>query len=315
MRWAPYLLVVVGCGRYHFAQRSDAPIPDTPGSDAATACTALSVDTTGKATGQLPATSTTQGSCGGATLGEVIYQLDAAYSGGDVLVAGDFPGSSAGTVMYIRSACADPSTELACSYMDGNGDAPEIRLLGAAAGRYYVYVDGDGAGAYEVSLQTLLPAGAPCDPTNVRDRCGADLVCTGTCTPASCTITQALSGSTTYMVTADTSTGAVNDHAATCGDAHDGGVRAAERVYTVDVASSISDLVVSTDDAATTYDTLVYVRASCLGPEITCDDDSGTISLRSIAHTGPLAAGTYYVFIDGFGHATGSASVTITLTP
>jgi hypothetical protein len=45
------------------------------------------------------------------------------------------------------------------------------------------------------------------------------------------------------------------------------------------------------------------------------DDSSGAIPLASDVHTGALAAGTYYVFIDGAGTSSGTAAVTIETTP
>ena len=64
------------------------------------------------------------------------------------------------------------------------------------------------------------------------------------------------------------------------------------------------------------YDTLVCVESACDGPLIACNDDaSGYPEGASDLHTGPLPAGTYYVFVDGYDGAIGTAGVTIDATP
>jgi hypothetical protein len=58
------------------------------------------------------------------------------------------------TVIYVRTACTDRSTEVGCN--DDVGDGVDFRstmTLDLAAGTYYVFVDflsEDGAGLYEV---------------------------------------------------------------------------------------------------------------------------------------------------------------------
>jgi len=90
------------------------------------------------------------------------------------------------TVVYVRTACRDPATVVAC-----NDDAlePGPRPLGSrAAGEVaggtelYVVVDGVDAfafGAYALRLwaRPALPDGAPCDPTGATNVCRGTSIC------------------------------------------------------------------------------------------------------------------------------------------
>src|SRR5690606_12092711 len=107
---------------------------------------------------------------------------------------------------------------------------------------------------------------------------------------------------------------AQNLHAGSCGHANDGGLRAPEVVIAVTLADAVSNMIVNTDSSATNYDTLVYIRAGCQGPEVACNDDGGA-DRRARVQTGPLPADQYFVFVDGFGTSSGDAEVTITLVP
>jgi hypothetical protein len=111
-------------------------------------------------------------------------------------------------------------------------------------------------------------------------------------------------------------TGATNRHAGTCGEGNDGGARAPEVIYVLRLAAAVSNVQISTDHAQTNYDTLIYVRAGCRGLELACSDDiDPDTNNRSLVSTGPLPAGDYHVFVDGFGRRSGTAEVTIVVTP
>jgi len=88
------------------------------------------------------------------------------------------------TIVYVQSACGDPSTELVCaddiSYPD---DARSTAVLeDAAAGDHTVIVElwegVDASASYQlgVSLRPVLGAGEACDPTGAENRCS-----TGAC--------------------------------------------------------------------------------------------------------------------------------------
>ncbi len=255
------------------------------------------------------------GSCGG-SVAEDLYELDVGTNDGVLLDTGT--SSTADVVLYLRTTCDDPSTEIGCTV--SKTDGPATLYYGPlAAGTYYLFVDGNAPGTYSVSAESLLGNGASCD---FLSDCGLGLDCIdGTvgmrCLgsgPGSCSVAQPFDGAGSFSATASN----INPgsfHAAQCGNS-DGGWYSPETIYTVALANGISDLHVSTIGAATNYDTVVYVESACDGPLIACNDDaSGDLDGASDLHTGPLVAGMYYVFVDGYDGAMGTAAVTIDATP
>jgi len=88
-----------------------------------------------------------------------------------------------------------------------------------------------------------------------------------------------------------------------------GGSSAPEKIYKVTLGSA-SDLFVITHNAS--WDTVVYVRQACCdGTELACNDNLSATNNRSTVSLRNLAAGTYYVFIDGVGTSSGGFSVDI----
>jgi hypothetical protein len=310
------LVLLCGCrGRF------DEHAPADVASDhdvAPVACTtsAQPVPPSGAISGTLVAgTGDTAGSCGGDGVAELVYAIDVPPGSG-IIAAADGPTTQGNDLVYVRTDCADPASEVACDRDSGIGDQGQLRINSLAAGRYYVLVDGqDGAvGTFDGEVVLLQPQGATCTGNNTRDRCAAELTCTGTtCQPAGCTAVETFTTTGTFARTATTTGDSL--HAGTCGQGSDGGARAPEVVYRVALTTGVSNLHVSTDSAMTTYDTLIYVRAGCTGAEVGCDDDSGVHMLTSVVDTGPLPAGEYFVFIDGFSVRSGTASITITISP
>ena len=90
------------------------------------------------------------------------------------------------------------------------------------------------------------------------------------------------------------------------------GSYAPERVLTLTLTAASAGITVDTDFANTDHDTLVYIRDACTGAELACDDDAGGNSLKAIATTGPVPAGTYFLFIDGFSAREGNVQLRIT---
>lgn len=311
-------IAIAGCGRYGFDEIArDAPV--TPYDIAMPTCDAFAVTpvpTTGKVTGSIAlGASQIEGTCAGAATDEDIYQIDVTVPNSKLQLAADQSGTKR-LILYLRTDCAEAASELECDIEDGVGEDPLI-TRDVPPGRYFVVVDGQDdtlGGSYEATMRVLLPQGAACDAASSRDICGPSLGCmAGTCQPESCDSAFVLGGASPFTVIADTRA-QPNLHGGTCGDGGDGGSRAGEMIYRLDLASPVSDLTVSTDSPDTDYDTLVYIRAGCTGTEVACDDD-GAANNNSLATTGPLAAGSYFLFIDGFGPQTGLATVTITLTP
>lgn len=305
-------LVLVGC-RIGFDAR---PLDAGAGSDPST-CTATAVPPSAMIGGTLvAATNDDSGSCGGSGVAENVFSIDVPVDGASLIAASD-QGGDLNTLLYVRSGCERTSPEIACDLDSGTGDSAADRISGLAAGRYYVTIDGDSGttGSYLGSVQVLLPQGAACVDGDARDRCGPELRCAnGTCVPAGCILQETLTGGTSYQRTIVT-TGAPNEHAGTCGEGDDGGARGSEIIYQVVLASAVTNMHVSTNNAASDFDTLVYVRSDCEGVELACNDDSNMQNKFSDVDTGPITSGTYDVFIDGFATHSGTADVTITITP
>jgi len=69
---------------------------------------------------------------------------------------------------------------------------------------------------------------------------------------------------------------------------------------------------VTLETAGTSWDTVLHVRESpcASGTEVGCDDDGGTGATSRLRVR--LAAGTYYVFVDGFStFAAGAFTLTV----
>ena len=256
------------------------------------------------------------GSCGGAGVADAVFEYDVPIAGAQLEIATDLPATSSDTLLYVRTTCDAPATELVCDVSGGIGSQAAYRLGALPVGPLFVFLDGDAGatGHVDAAFELLLPLGAPCEPNTVGRRCGPELTCANAaCMPATCDIAQVLGGSAT--ITADTRL-APNVHAASpaCGEGDDGGQRGPELVYTLNLTASASDVEISTVSPQTDYDTLVYMRMGCNGAQVACDDDASN-SLQADAHSGPLAPGTYSIFIDGFSTSSGKATVTITVTP
>jgi len=297
-------VALAGCGRFDFAVAGDGP------ADGAT-CSALTVPDTGIITGDFSMlVDNATGSCGGGSLPDQVYAIDVPDNAA-LIVAADGPSETADTLVYIRTVCDDPASEIACDSSGGAGPGGAWRTGPLPAARYWAFVDADATGTYEGTIQVLLPAGSPCSAANQRDRCAPELQCVaGTCMPDVCANAMpvgALPAQLTVMTT-----GATNLHASSlgCTEGQDGGARAPEVVLQIVLPAAVSNLHATTESAQTDYDTLIYLRDACLGTEIACNDDGGT-NMSSVIDSGPLPAGTYYLFIDGFAYKSGTAMVSI----
>jgi hypothetical protein len=121
--------------------------------------------------------------------------------------------------------------------------------------------------------------------TAPSDGGGPDLAC-GTCDSAATFIT--LPGGRFKGTTA---TGSAGDNHGSCG-----GDGAPESVFKIELFSA-SDLFITTH--GTQFDTVVYLRRGCCaGDEVACNDDADGLGTSVIAERA-LAAGTYYIFVDG----------------
>jgi hypothetical protein len=258
------------------------------------------------------------GTCGGGQAPEVVYEVALTAPVEELLVATDRPGTNFDTLIHLRDTCDDGGTELACDDDSGNGNRSMLHVGPLAAGRYFLFIGGhdNSRGEYEARLQAIVAAGAACSGSSGFYRCAPEHGCLPapngitTCQPVGCDAAATYTSS--FTATGDT-TGLLNVHAGTCGQGTDGGRRAPEVVYRLDLASAVSNVNVSTINPGTTYDTLIYMRAGCGGAEVGCVDD--TSGVQSMFDTGALAAGTYFIFVDGFADLFGAYEVTVTVSP
>src|SRR5580704_823458 len=190
MRWI-VLAVLAGCGRIgfepialsgtgddggtlgdgaHATSQSDAGGTD-PVSCADRTVTPESLAGTITLTGTLGGSgANASGSCGG-SVAEDLYELDVGTNDGVLLDTGT--SSTADVVLYLRTSCDDPSTEIGCTVSKSDGPAT-LYYTSLAAGTYYLFVDGNTPGSYSVSVEGLLGNGAHCD---FESDCGIGLDC------------------------------------------------------------------------------------------------------------------------------------------
>jgi len=253
------------------------------------------------------------GGCGGGGFNDAVFGIDVPDAESSLLVATDLPGSSSNTLIHIRRDCDDPSTEVVCDVSGGVNEDAAYRLITPGAGRYFVFIDQEAGGtgaSFEASIQVLRGAGAACTTTG-REICTPELRCVaGICQPAGCVMVNALTISSLGTTNRTVSTaGLMGDHGGTCGEGNDGGARAPDEVVPFDLQLS-ARLEIRTDNPGTNYDTLLYLRATCAGPEIACNDDGvGTGPSRFV--TGVLTPGQYLLFVDGFAFKQGTADISI----
>ena len=255
------------------------------------------------------------GTCGGGgSAGDVVYEIDLPAGAVGLQISTEHPGTNYDTLIYVRDDCDEILSELGCDNDSGTGTVSMLRIeMAFAAGTYFVFIDGNGAsGMYEASIDVWLGAGAACDPAmTTGTRCAPELACAPsapapfTCQPAGCALATTFTISSPPGTATDSgSTSALpNLHAGTCGMGFDGGTRAPEAVYQLTLGAAVGNVHVDTEGSG--YDTLIYVRDGCTGSEVACDDDSGT-GLLSALDTGPLPAGAYFIFVDGFALGAGA---------
>jgi len=193
--------------------------------------------------------------------------------------------------------------------MGGSGMGGDHGTGGATGGN-----DG-GAGAPQDAADALSPPDAPMDvPTDLGspdtgavDRPTVDATADGPACGAA-----ALCESSAVTVTlpggrfTGTTSGSSTDRG-TCG-----GNQAPEAVFKL-VLTQKSDVFVTTH--GTTFDTVIYMRNGCCGSEVACNDDLDNRK-TSVLTSRNLAAGTYFIFVDGAnGGASGDFTVDIYANP
>ncbi|HJL18752.1 MAG TPA: hypothetical protein RMH99_24030 [Sandaracinaceae bacterium LLY-WYZ-13_1] len=121
---------------------------------------------------------------------ETIYALTVPDGTYDLLLTTDRDGTeSTDTILYVRGACPDSGTELACDDdISGGNRRSAVQIRGLDAGTYHVFVErfgGLSSGTLpfelEATLRPVLTSGAACDDTEMDNRCASGACTDGTC--------------------------------------------------------------------------------------------------------------------------------------
>lgn len=210
------------------------------------------------------------GSCGGEGGADLVYRIDtpAPVRINATLKNRDFRDAA----LYLRSACADAATELACA------STPEREMrLGhtVGAGTYYLIVDGDSEdafGAADLDIRFEQPGEEACNEAPSLPMIG--------------------------NVSGDTRASPGDRFQPSCSGARS---RAGDMVHRLRVVRrSVVRLVLAAD-----YDATLALRSTCVDAtgEIACNDDWGDPQHSYLERT--LDPGMYYVVVDGVGGQTG----------
>ncbi len=294
-------------------------------------------------------------------------------------VTTDFAETTLDTVVYVRSECRTPTTEIGCN--DDDEGVTSTLQVEASPGVYYIIIDTHSTGAsgdFKAQVISYIPQGEPCDPdTSV---CAPGLVCRmwdDSSTQETCEYPRCSDGAdndgdelTDYpadpgcanpddndetddcpdgpdcpqcangvdddgdelidypadpgcvaasdddendcpeetdpiyevvsATTSGTTTGLSNDLSPSCSSYS----TAPEQVYLFKSAGQLVSLTVDTEDS--TLDTILYVKAAdCASPDLDCDDDGGVGAGDSLVELTDLAAGNYFIVVDGYSSNSG----------
>ncbi len=232
--------------------------------------------------------SANMGSCGGGG-GSERYLSFTLVAASDVFITTHQAGA-VDTVLYVRS-CACSGTEVACNNDADGRTTSALHLTNLASGTYHVFVD-----SVSAPIGTSIPVDIYIStPGMESDRCGNP-------TPILAAATMVSGNTCAYANDLDNVT-------ITTDCPYPGGGDAADRLYYFYLPTSRS-VTFSGCNAATTFDTLIYVRNVCndgtLPAQILCNDDgcsgsptSCTGGLRS-SRTMTLGPGLFYFVVDGY---------------
>lgn len=117
--------------------------------------------------------------CGGRG-GETVYTM-AVSEPSSLFVSTDFPETTLDTVIYVRSECRAPDTEVGCND-DAVGKSKVSTLLipRVEPGTYYIVIDAFGPGSigdFKLQVETFAAEGESCDPAADPPDCPPGLVC------------------------------------------------------------------------------------------------------------------------------------------
>jgi cysteine-rich repeat protein len=143
--------------------------------------------------------------------------------------------------------------------------------------------------------------GEGCDDGNVVDddectnACAPTRVYDGTCNaPYDVVVLGTVTGGTTRM------TGRTDDVPITFSAGGSCGGGGVENVHVYRTPAR-ADVTISTVDPTTTFDTVLYVRATCAGSELACNDNGGSANRSVLTLVDVAAATDLFIFVDGPG--------------
>ncbi|MBI5536883.1 MAG: DUF4215 domain-containing protein [Deltaproteobacteria bacterium] len=235
--------------------------------------------------------------------------------------------SSYDPVLFVQMLCGDLTTELQCN--SAPPSPVKVSMQVYANSTYYLIVDGaysSSSGSYTLNVKvmppscgdTLVQPPEECDDGNNADGdgCAHDCkveppgpndICPGVALTLTGTGTDPRIGSMT-----GTTTTANADYSGTCGSYNSG----KEVVYSFqsDIAGTAQ---IDLGGASfTNFDAVLYARTDCTSTapsaELDCDDSgvgNDKITFAAAANT------TYYVFVDGYGNASGTFKLNVKVSP
>jgi hypothetical protein len=179
--------------------------------------------------------------------------------------------------LVVTTECGNRAAELICQWY---GSPTSVGWRDLAPGTYYVLVEADDEGTFE--LESIFSAPV--------DACGDLEVIEESAT---------IRGSTS---------GAFDDASSTCG-----GTSGDDVAYEVRLAGESR---VSAEITSASFDTVLYLRRDCddAASQIVCNDDREPGDLTSLIDAGTLAAGSYYLFVDGL-WSSGDYTLSVTIRP
>ena len=228
-------------------------------------------------------------------------------------------------VIYLRSTCTS-TTELICAGGSAGGTAGANATLttSLSAGTYFLWVDGfqSTAGSFSISVntggattrETICNDFIDNDGDGLTDSQDPDCLSAPNCVTTGPANDNCVSPNAARTLSFNTS-GVATVSGTTVGARDDGGavscpmLTGPDVVYSFTLTSSKS-VTVSAATNDPNFDIGVYLRSgSCTGTEIGCDN-TGTSPAQFITAQ-PLAAGTYYVWVDGYNLSSGAFTLTV----
>lgn len=206
------------------------------------------------------------------------------------------------TALYLRRACMDASTELACNDDANEEETRRSELVQELdPGEYFVFVDGykdNSRGQFMLNVTAQAAGG----PTPVATDAG---VPTTPETSRVCAGAVSLQPNTTVQ---GATTGRQDSLHASCAEV----TSSPDQVYALRLEQRSHVRVELTGD----YDTALYLRSDCAqeSTELACNDDLENNRASGVELD--LDPGTYYVVVDGYaGTSAGNYALSTRVTP